>query len=123
MVTREIPQQVIFEDGSIAVVFNAVEVPLPKMERVFLYEDGGSPVIGADGEHKYELIPVTEEVEEEYEEFAEPKYEDVLVLKAGSRHGIRYDQAIILKQKQIERDHGREIADLKVRIEALEGKA
>lgn len=41
---------------------------------------------------------------------------------AGSRYGIRYDQAIILKQKQIERDHKRQIDALVARIEALEHK-
>lgn len=39
---------------------------------------------------------------------------------AGSRYGIRYEQAIILKQKQIERDHKRQIDSLVARIEALE---
>ena len=43
-------------------------------------------------------------------------------LAAGSRYGIRYDQAIILKQKQIERDHNRRIDALLSRIEALEAK-
>ena len=41
---------------------------------------------------------------------------------AGSRYGIRYDQAIILKQKQIERDHKRQIDALVTRVEALEHK-
>lgn len=41
---------------------------------------------------------------------------------AGSRYGIRYEQAIILKQKQIERDHGRRIDALLSRIDALEAK-
>ena len=41
---------------------------------------------------------------------------------AGSRYGIRYEQAIILKQKQIERDHNRRIDALLSRIEALEAK-
>ena len=40
---------------------------------------------------------------------------------AGSRYGIRYEQAIILKQKQIERDHKRQLDALVARIEALEG--
>lgn len=39
---------------------------------------------------------------------------------AGSRYGIRYDQAIILKQRQIERDHKRQLDALVARIEALE---
>lgn len=41
-------------------------------------------------------------------------------VEAGSRYGIRYDQAIILKQKQIERDHKRQLDNLLSRIEALE---
>ena len=41
---------------------------------------------------------------------------------AGSRYGIRYEQAIILKQKQIERDHNFRINSLLTRIEALEAK-
>lgn len=41
---------------------------------------------------------------------------------AGSRYGIRYDQAIILKQKQIERDNKRQLDTLLSRIEALENK-
>ena len=41
---------------------------------------------------------------------------------AGSRYGIRYEQAIILKQKQIERDHQRKIDTLVARIESLEAK-
>ena len=43
-------------------------------------------------------------------------------VEAGSRYGIRYEQAIILKQKQIERDHNRRIEALLSRIEALEAK-
>ena len=43
-------------------------------------------------------------------------------VSAGSRYGIRYEQAIILKQKQIERDHNRRIDSLLSRIEALEAK-
>lgn len=41
-------------------------------------------------------------------------------VEAGSRYGIRYEQAIILKQKQIERDHKRQLDALVARIEALE---
>ena len=36
--------------------------------------------------------------------------------------GISYDQAIILKQKQIERDHKRQIDALESRLAALESK-
>ena len=41
---------------------------------------------------------------------------------AGSRYGIRYEQAIILKQKQIDRDHKRQLDALVARIDALEAK-
>ena len=41
-------------------------------------------------------------------------------VEAGSRYGIRYEQAIILKQKQIERDHKRQLDALVARIEAIE---
>lgn len=43
-------------------------------------------------------------------------------IDAGSRYGIRYEQAIILKQKQMERDHKRQLTSLIARIEALENK-
>lgn len=43
-------------------------------------------------------------------------------IEAGSRYGIRYEQAIILKQKQIERDHKRQLDSLLSRVEALEKK-
>lgn len=43
-------------------------------------------------------------------------------VEAGSRYGIRYEQAIILKQKQIERDHKRKLDSLLSRIEALESR-
>lgn len=43
-------------------------------------------------------------------------------VEAGSRYGIRYEQAIILKQKQVERDHKRQLDSLLSRIEALENK-
>ena len=46
----------------------------------------------------------------------------VAAVDAGSRYGIRYDQAIILKQKQIERDHKRQIDALVDRVESLESK-
>lgn len=41
-------------------------------------------------------------------------------IEAGSRYGIRYDQAVILKQKQIERDHKRQISSLEAKIAKIE---
>lgn len=122
MVTRKVQQPVILDDGTVTIIERTVESPLPKMKKTFLYETDDSPSIGPDGTHRYELVPVTEEVDEEYEEFAEPQYEDVLVLKAGSRHGIRYEQAIILKQRQIERDHLRRLKALEDRLSLLESR-
>lgn len=63
-----------------------------------------------------ELEPVMEEVEEEYTEPAEPEYEDVLEIPAGSRYGIRYEEALALEAALQRRNYQR----LLKRIEALE---
>ncbi|WAX22168.1 putative tailspike protein [Aeromonas phage AVP1] len=96
-----------------------VEEPV-RTERV-LYCDG-TPLLDQNGE-KYSTIS-TSIVKKEIEITVpdEPVFEKVLRVKAGERYGIRYDQAIILKQKQIERDHNRLISALEARISALENK-
>ena len=43
-------------------------------------------------------------------------------IEPGNRYGIRYEEAIVLKHKQLERDHSRRINSLVARIEALESK-
>lgn len=93
----------------------------PKLVQVYCVDpDDGEPIFNEDGTRKTKLEVVMESVVEEYDTPADPVYEDVLEVAAGSRYGIRYDQAIILKQKQIERDHKRQIDALIKRIEKLE---
>lgn len=93
----------------------------PELVQVYCVDpDDGAPIFNEDGTRKTKLEVVMESVVEEYDAPAAPVYEDVLEVAAGSRYGIRYDQAIILKQKQIERDHKRQLEALLARIEALE---
>ena len=96
---------------------------LPKLVQVYCVDpDDGKPIFNPDGTRKTKLEMVTESVVEEYDTPAPPVYVDVLEVAAGSRYGIRYDQAIILKQKQIERDHKRQLDALESRIADLEAK-
>ncbi|MCO0932606.1 hypothetical protein MLJ00_020655, partial [Escherichia coli] len=55
-----------------------------------------------------------QEVEEEYEEEADPEYEDILVTPAGSRYGIRYEEALVLEAALQRRNNNRLVACLKV---------
>ncbi|HEE9987575.1 TPA: tail fiber domain-containing protein [Citrobacter freundii] len=99
------------------------------------------PVLMADGSpnphQPYVTEVVTEEVEEEYfemelidviEEYtepAEPEYTDVLDIVAGSRYGIRYEEALSLEAALQRRNYGRmkeKYENLAARIEALESK-
>ncbi|MNH30183.1 hypothetical protein D3C79_904640 [compost metagenome] len=98
------------------------------------------PVLNKDGTpangQAYVLEPVMEEVEEEYfemelidaiEEYtepAEPEYTDVLDIVAGSRYGIRYEEALSLEAALQRRNYARLLTQhekLTARIEALEG--
>lgn len=106
------------------------------------------PVLMADGSlnphQPYVTEVVTEEVEEEYfemelidttEEYtepAEPEYTDVLDIVAGSRYGIRYEEALSLeaalqrrnyeRQQAINEQQATEMQLMMKRIEALESK-
>ncbi|QIG28452.1 tail fiber domain-containing protein [Leclercia adecarboxylata] len=65
------------------------------------------------------------EVEEEYEDFADPIYEQRLILPAGDRYSLRYEEALALEAALHRRNHERllaKYADLASRIEALESK-
>ncbi|MCZ7839338.1 tail fiber domain-containing protein, partial [Leclercia adecarboxylata] len=98
------------------------------------------PVLMPDGtphpQQPYVSEVVTEEVEEEfidvelidaeeeYTEPAEPEFTEVLVSAAGSRYGIRYEEALSLEAALQRRNYERLLAkheNLKERIEALEG--
>lgn len=93
----------------------------PKLVQVYCVDpEDGAPIFNPDGTRKTKFDVVMETITEEYDAPAEPVYVDVLEVAAGSRYGIRYEQAIILKQRQIERDHKRQLDALVARIEALE---
>ncbi|HFI7529052.1 TPA: tail fiber domain-containing protein [Escherichia coli] len=64
------------------------------------------------------------DVEEEYTEPAEPEFTEVLVSAAGSRYGIRYEEALSLEAALQRRNYERLLAkheSLEERIKALEG--
>lgn len=115
-VTREFPVHTEQEDGSVVVTMTSREALVPKLEKAFLYNEDGTPRMNDDGNHAYELFEVMVDVEEEYTEPAEPEYEDVLEIPAGSRYGIRYEEALALEAALQRRNYQRLIK----RIEALE---
>lgn len=119
------------EDGTRIKRVVTEEYETPKMERV--------PVLGADGlpdpRQPYVLEPVMEDAEEEYveiemvdateeyEEPAEPEYVEVLDIPAGSRYGIRYEEALALEAALQRRNYARLLAGqeaMAARIEKLE---
>ncbi|MDM5074714.1 tail fiber domain-containing protein [Aeromonas bestiarum] len=129
-VTREIPVYTEQEDGSIVVTMASREALVPKLEKVFVYNADGKPLLTDDGSHSYELREVMVDVEEEYTELAEPEYEEVLEIAAGSRYGIRYEEALALEAalQRRERKRDREAfeafkLDIITRLTAREGKA
>jgi len=65
------------------------------------------------------------EVEEEYEDLADPVYEQNLILPAGDRYSLRYEEALALEAALQRRNYQRVLAQyesLAARIEKLEGK-
>lgn len=119
--TREVMVDDVLEDGTKIKKATMEEYQTPKLIQVYIFNEDGSPRLDNNGVRCFVMEPVMEDIIEEYTEPAPPEYVDVLETSAGSRYCIRYDQAIILKQKQIERDHKRQIDALVARIEALEG--
>ncbi|EFB5266553.1 head-binding protein, partial [Escherichia coli] len=103
--SRQVLKDEVLEDGTrIKRVVNE-EYQTPKMEMIPVLNEDGSPF----AQNPFVSVPVVEdveeeyietefqEVEEEYEEEAEPEYEDILVTPAGSRYGIRYEEALVLE--------------------------
>lgn len=108
----------------------------PKLTQIFIFNEDGSPHLNDDGAHVFVLVPETEEVSEEYEdeemveveevyeEAAAPEFIDVLDTPAGSRYGIRYEEALALEAALQRRNYERLLAkhaELASRLEALEG--
>ncbi|MFM5244303.1 tail fiber domain-containing protein [Aeromonas caviae] len=114
--TREVLVDEVLEDGTKIKKAIREEYQTPKLTQVWVFNADGSPKLDDNGVRAFVMEPVMEDITEEYTEPAPPEYSDVLELPAGSRYGIRYDQAIILKQRQIERDHKRLIDAIAARI-------
>lgn len=132
--TRDVLVDDVLEDGTRIKRVVTEEYETPKMERI--------SVLGADGlpdpRQPYVLEPVMEDAEEEYveievvdtteeyEEPAEPEYTEVLDIPAGSRYGIRYEEALALEAALQRRNYERLLdqhVNLTARVEALEGSS
>ena len=124
--SRQVLKDEVLEDGTrIKRVVNE-EYQTPKMEMIPVLNEDGSPF----AQNPFVSVPVVEdveeeyietefrEVEEEYEEEAEPEYEDVLVTPAGSRYGIRYEEVLVM-EAAVQR---RRACRLEERIASLEAK-
>ncbi|EOA8111553.1 phage tailspike protein [Escherichia coli] len=122
--SRQVLKDEVLEDGTrIKRVVNE-EYQTPKMEMIPVLNEDGSPF----AQNPFVSVPVVEdveeeyietefqEVEEEYEEEAEPEYEDILVTPAGSRYGIRYEEALVLEAALQRRNYQKALS----RIEMIE---
>ncbi|EKQ6286643.1 phage tailspike protein [Escherichia coli] len=122
--SRQILKDEVLEDGTrIKRVVNE-EYQTPKMEMIPVLNEDGSPF----AQNPFVSVPVVEdveeeyietefqEVEEEYEEEADPEYEDILVTPAGSRYGIRYEEALVLEAALQRRNYQKALS----RIEMIE---
>ncbi len=132
---REVLVDAELEDGTRIKKVVQKEYSVIKTNKVPVFNEDGSPYL----ENGVQLLidePVTEDIEEEYqdtevEEFTEeytepeePEYE-YIVTPAGSRYGIRYEEALSLEAALQRRNYERllaEQADLAARVEALESK-
>lgn len=115
--TRKVLVDEVLEDGTKIKKATMEEYQTPKLIQVYIFNEDGSPHLDDNGVRAFVMEPVMEDIIEEYTEPAPPEYVDVLEVPAGSRYGIRYDQAIILKQKQIERDQQRQIDAIMARLD------
>lgn len=84
------------------------EYQTPKLIQVYVFNNDGSPRIDDDGVRVAVFNPVMEDVTETYTENAAPEYVDVLETPAGSRYGIRYEEALVLEAALQRRNHLRQ---------------
>lgn len=132
---REVLVDEIQEDGTRSKKVIQEEYQAPKLTKVYVFNEDGSPRMEGD-EQLFVYEPVLEDVEveytdietrevtEEYIEPAEPEYKEVINIPAGSRYGIRYEEALALEAALQRRNYERLLADQEVmaaRIEKLEG--
>lgn len=133
---REILVDAELEDGTKIKKLVKEEYQEPKLTQIFIFNEDGSPHLNDEGAHVFVLAPETEEVseeyedeemvevEEEYEEAAVPEFIEVLDTPAGSRYGIRYEEALALEAALQRRNYERllvKYAGLESRLQALEG--
>ena len=106
-------------------VDSVVEEPIGKLE--YIKDSDGNFVLNPEtGELLQNFVQETEELTKEYESPADPVYEKKLVKAAGSRYGIRYEEALVLEAALQRRNYKRlvdEHSKLISRIEALENKS
>jgi|GEM_PF-1462521 len=136
-VLREILVDAEQEDGTKIKKVETREFLEPKTIQVFIFNEDGTPRMDEKGAHLYVYEPVMEEVteeykdeeyeevEEEYLDAADPVYEDVLETPAGSRYGIRYEEALALEAALQRRNHLQlklQNDELAKRLAALEGQ-
>lgn len=134
--TREILVDEEAENGTRIKRVVQEEYQTPKLIQVFIFNEDGSPHLDEAGKHLFVYEAELEDVEEEYteqvpteivEEYtepAEPTYSQVLETPAGSRYGIRYEEALGLEAALQRRNYERLLdqhVNLTARIEALEG--
>ncbi|ELO4863444.1 tail fiber domain-containing protein [Escherichia coli] len=135
--TREILVDEETEDGERIKRVVQEEYQTPKLIQVFVFNEDGSPRLDEAGKQLFVYEAELEDVEEEYteqvpteviEEYtepAEPTYSQVLETPAGSRYGIRYEEALALEAALQRRNYERmkeQYENLVARVEDLESK-
>lgn len=106
------------EAGELVLVEVDVVKEEPALVMEYVKDIDGNFVIKEDGTKMTVFTQVTEDVEKEYVAPAEPVYVRKLVREAGSRYGIRYEEALSLEAAYQRRNYQRLLS----RIEALEVK-
>lgn len=98
------------DDGTFIQIVETVQVEAPKYIPVPVFDSDGAPRLNEQGQQVFGSRVETEEVEEFYEDDAEPEYMEVLIRAAGNRWGIRPDQCLFLEAayQRRERDRDRE---------------
>lgn len=97
IIQRQVAVEIEQEDGTIVTEVVTRDAIIPKLELVYLDNEDGTPKFNDDGTRASAYEQVIVDVVEEYEEFAEPEYIEVLDFPAGSRYGIRYEEALVLE--------------------------
>lgn len=132
---RETLIDVVLEDGTKIKKAVTVDVEVYVTEKVYVFNEDGSPRLDETGVQMFVIEPVLTEEEQEYQDFdvidvseeitvpAPPVYENVLETPAGSRYGIRYEEALVLEAALQRRNYERlmkQNTELSARVSELE---